>query len=244
MTTGKAEFRIKMSDRKCKYLSCLVLLSVICLSSGCSTTDREVNLNTSPGVQVDAVPPGGGSLIEDQDEDDDYEFAKEYSAKQIKEYSEKVGLAPLSKKSTFNGFEFRIWTNLGCLDDPKLLVVRSSVDGQAFKDNASFFEMDRSAEPFKFRKEHLAEPKSGWNKMLFELRGRLTTPKGLVPDPQFPLERDECIILLEVLDKGEYRLVLYGQHTSFPDGKRLIEVCNYLASEFNVDMHCAGESRP
>ncbi len=72
--------------------------------------------------------------------------------------------------------------------------------------------------------------------MLFEVRSRLTTPKGLVRDPNFDLNRDEPVILLEVLDKGEYRRVFYGQNTSFQDGKKLIELCNYLASEFDVDM--------
>lgn len=74
--------------------------------------------------------------------------------------------------------------------------------------------------------------------MLFEMRKRLTTPKGLVRDPQFDLNRDEPVILLEVLDKGEYRSVFYGQNTTFQDGKRLIEVGDYLASEFDVDMVC------
>ena len=76
--------------------------------------------------------------------------------------------------------------------------------------------------------------------MLFEVRSRLTTPKGLVRDPQFSLNRDEPVILLEVLDKGEYRRVFYGKNTTFQDGKRLIEVCDYLASEFGVNMECCG----
>ena len=31
---------------------------------------------------------------------------------------------------------------------------------------------------------------------------------------------------------------VYGQNTSFQDGKRLIELFDYLASEFDVNMDC------
>lgn len=226
-----------MSNRGIKYVWRSVLLSVltsliILLPTGCSAPDQGVNRNTNDNVQVNAGLPSGGDLIEN----DSYEFAEEYSVKLIEEISEKLGLVLLPKTAKTGEFEFRIWTNLGSLNDPKLLTVRSS----AGENNAYFFDIDKHADPLKFRREQLAVPKSGWNKMLFELRSRLTTPKGLVRDPQFPLERDEGLILLEVLDKGEYRLVLYGQNTSFPDGKRLIEVCNYLGSEFDINMHCRG----
>ena len=74
--------------------------------------------------------------------------------------------------------------------------------------------------------------------MISEVRSRLTTPKGLVRDPQFKLGRDEPVILLEVLDKRDYRRVFYGKNIASPDGKRLIEVCDYLSSEFDVHMDC------
>lgn len=74
--------------------------------------------------------------------------------------------------------------------------------------------------------------------MLSEVRNSLTTAGGFARDPKFSLERDEGVILVEVLDKAEYRRVLYGHNTRFPDGKRFIEVCNYLASEFDADMDC------
>ncbi len=149
-------------------------------------------------------------------------------------------LPPLSKAARSEVFEFRIWTNLGGLSDPKLLRVYSINSGNS----GSIFDLTREKGSLELRKkEPLPAPLSGWNKMLFEVRSRLSTPKGLVREPQFSLNRDEPLIVLEVLDKGDYGRVLYGRGTTFPDGKRLIEVCNYLASEFAVDMDCGGERR-
>ena len=226
-----------VSDRGIKCLWSSVLLSVlmsfvILLSTGCLATDQRVNRNTNESVQANADLASGGDLIEI----DDYESADEYLENLIKEISPKLGLAKLPKNARPEEFEFRIWTNLGGLADPKLLIVRLS----GTENNAYFFDIHRALDPIRFRREHLAGPKSGWNRLPFELRSRLTTPKGLIREPQFRLSRDEPVILLEVLD-GEYRRVFYGQNTSFPDGKRLIEVCGYLSSEFDVDMDCHGE---
>ena len=80
--------------------------------------------------------------------------------------------------------------------------------------------------------------------MVFELKSRLTTPRGLVQDPHFSLERDEPLIVLEVVGREEYSRVFYGQYTSFPDGKRLIDVCEYLAGEFDIGMDCRTASTP
>lgn len=234
----------RSAARSGKYISfsavsalSILAFFVILISTGCPATDRGVNRNANESVQVNAGLPSGGYLIED---DDFYESAEEDSVKLVKEISEKLGLAPLPKTAKPGEFEFRIWTNLGSLGDPKLLIVRSNFS--AGENNADFFDINKHADPLKFRKEQLAGPKSGWNRMIFEVRSRLTTPKGLVRDPQFRLERDEGLILLEVLDKEEYRRVIYGQNTSFQDGKRLIEVCNYLASEFDINMRYRGSS--
>jgi hypothetical protein len=205
---------------------------IILLSSGCLSTEQGVNRNTNQGGQINADAPSGGHLIEN----DSYESADEYCEKLIKEISPKLGLTLMPKTPRPEEFEFRIWTNLGSLGDAKMLIVRSSRK----ENHAYFFDIKRALDANRFRTEQLASPKSGWNRMLFEVRRQLTTPKGLVRDPQFDLDRDEGLILLEVLDKEEYRRVLYGQNTSFQDGKRLIEVCDYLSSEFDVDMDCNG----
>lgn len=207
---------------------------LILLSSGCLSIDRGVNRNTNGSIQVNADLPSGGDLIEI----DSYEFVDELIAKDIKKISQKLGLAPLPKTGRPEEFEFRLWTNSGGLVEEKLLTVH--FDG--IDNNAYFFEINSRSDSIRFRREQLASPKSGWNRMIFEMKSRLTTPKGLVRDPQFDLDRDEPLILLEVLDKGEYRRVFYGHYTSFPDGKRLIEVCEYLASEFDVNLACRGES--
>jgi len=237
-----------MSNRGIKYLLRSDLLSVltsfvILLSTACLTTDQGVDRNTNESVQASPALPSGGALIEE--EDDGYKFVEESSARQIREICAKLGLAPLPKTAKPGKLELRIWTNLDdIVANRKLLIVRSGVSATAFVNDAYFFDMEKNADPLKFQKQHLTSPRSGWNKMLFDMRNKLTTPRGLVRDPDFPLERDEDLILLEVLDKGEYRLVLYGHKTSFPDGKRLIEVCNYLASEFDLDMNCRGKSGP
>jgi hypothetical protein len=217
-------------------LSVLTTL-VVLLSTGCPATDQMAGRNTNETRPVNADLPSGGDIIEI----DRYEWADDGLEDLIKDISPKLGMAPLTKASRPEEFEFRIWTNLAGLGDPKLLGIRSS----SSENNAFFFDMNRGADTIKLRRDHLANPKSGWNKMLFAVRSRLTTPKGLVRDPQFQLRRDEPVSLLEVLDKGEYRRVFYGQNTSFQDGKRLIEVCDYLASEFDVNMDCyGGRTRP
>lgn len=225
-----------MSNRgiKCVWSSVLVSIltsCVILLSSGCLATDQGVNRNTFI-VPVNTDVPSGGHLIEI----DSYEVVEEHLVKDIEKISQKLGFAPLPKTAQSEKFELRIWTNLGGLGDPKLLGVRSN----GTENNAYFFDMNRHAEQIKLRREHLASPKSGWNRMPFEVKSRLTTPKGLARDPNFDLNRDEPVILLEVLHREEYRRVFYGQNTSFADGKRLIQVCEYLTSEFEVDMNCGG----
>lgn len=206
---------------------------IILLSSCCLFSDKQVNRNTNESVQVNPNLPSGGDLIEI----DAYEFAKEGLTADIKKISQELGLFPFPKTARTEELEFRLWTELGGLGDAKLLTVRSSGN----MNNAYFFDIGSALNPTRFRKKPLAKPKSGWNRMLFEVRSRLTTPKGLVRDPQFSLSRDEPVILLEVLDKGEYRQVFYEQYTSFQDGKKLIELCDYLSSEFGVDMDCHGD---
>lgn len=231
--------KLKSGETEIEYCLAwrLVLLSVlmsfiILLSSGCLSTDREVNRNTNQASQVNADVPSGGDLIEI----DSYELVEEHLTTDIKEILPKLRLAPLPKTARPEKFEFRLWSNLGGLGDAKLLIFRSSGNEK----HADFFDINSRTDPIRFRKEQLASPKSDWNRMLFEMRNRLTTPKGLVRDPKFELARDEPLILLEVLDREEYRRVFYGRNTSFKDGKRLIELCDYLSSEFDVNMDCHG----
>jgi len=214
-----------------------ILSLMVLLASGCTCTDQRghrntnVNRNTNENAQVTFDPERSGDLIEI----DLYEWTDGYLGGLIKEISPKLGLSSLVKApARAEGFEFRLWTDLAALPDPKVLGVRASGKDK----NAYFYDMDGVSYTAKSRKEHLVEPKSGWSALISDVRTRLSTPKGLVRDPRFRLQRDEPVILLEVLDKGNYRRVFYGKDTSFPDGKRLIDVCDYLASEFDVDMDC------
>jgi hypothetical protein len=224
-----------MSRHPAKCLGSLILLSVVTFLvvlrlAGCLATDHSVNRNANTSVQVNSNLPSSGDLIET----DLYEFADQDLGNLIEEISPRLGLAPLAKTDPARQFEFRIWTNLGGLADPKLFGVRfNGTDNDAY-----FFEINRHPYSIKLRQDHLGNPKSGWNRTVFEVRSRLTTPKGHVRDPQFELMRDEPVILLEVLDKGEYRRVFYGKGTAFPDGKRLMQVCDYLSAEFELDLEC------
>lgn len=225
-----------MVQRYTKCLRRLVLSSILALAillvAGCLSNDQIVTRNTNLSVTAPPELPSGGRLIEI----DPYEAADTYLANDMETLLPKLRLSPLPQTARPNEFMFRMWTNLGGLVDPKLLGFDfNGIDNEAF-----FFKMDRGAYA-KSRRERLEAPKSGWNKMISELKSRLTTPKGLVRDPQFSLQRDEPLILLEVVDREEYSRVLYGKHTSFPDGKRLIEVCDYLAVEFGIDLNCRSE---
>lgn len=208
-----------------------ILASFILLSSGCPFVDQDATRNTNESGQVNTDIPTGRLI-----EVDSYTSVEDSLVKGIKKIYIKLRLAPLPETAQPEEFEFRLWTNLGGLGDAKLLVVRLTVNDK----HAYFFDIHKAMDPIRFRKENLASPKSDWNELPYQVRSRLTTPKGLVRDPQFPLARDEPLILLEVLDKEEYRRVFYGQNTSFADGMRLIALCDYLANEFGVDMACRG----
>ena len=203
------------------------------LTSGCGVADKPVNINNSESTHVNDEVPAGGDMIQI----DRYEAVDGSFEEIIKDLCKTIGLSPLSQMARHEDFELRLWTKLGALADPQLLGIHSNGN----QNNGYFFKINRSPYSIKIGRPQLETPKSGWNKVLFEVRNRLTTPRGLLRDPQFDLNRDEPAILLEIQDKGEYRRVLYGQNTSFSDGKRLIDVCEYLTSEFNVDMDCTGD---
>ena len=219
-----------MSNRVIKCLKGAVLGAVLTSLVVLLALGQRVNRNTNESVPIKADFPNDDPHLDG----DFYDFAEKYSVKLIKKFSDKLGLAPLSTTAKSGVFEFRIWTNLGSLADPKLLIVRSTTAGN----NAYFFDIDRHADPIKFRKEQVASPNSGWNKILYDVRSSLTTPTSLTRDPKFSLERDEGVILLELRDNDKYRRVLYGHNTRFPDGKRSIEICKYMASEFDANMDC------
>lgn len=224
-----------MINQIIKFFGIAVLISALTflaafLSAGCLVSGQKVNQNSDERVQVTADLPAEGDFIEI----DLYESSENHLENLVGEISRILELTPLPKTAQPEELEFRVWTNLGGLGNPKLLGVRSV----GTDNNAYFFDINRHPFSIKLRRDRLAVPKSGWEKMLFELKSRLITPKGLVRDPQFRLNRDEPLILLEVLDKGEYRRVFYGQRTTFQDGRRLIHVCEYLASEFAVSLNC------
>ncbi len=211
-------------------ISALLTGFVVLVSIGCSVTDQKVNRNENETLQPNHSIPSDGALIEF----DFYQAVDTDLEHQLNEISPRLGLVPLAKANRLEGFEFRLWTELAARGDPKLLGMSST----GSETNAYYFEMDRNADSIKSRREHLPSPKSGWNRMLLDLRTRLQTPKGLARDPNFDLNRDEPVIVLEVFDKGDYRRVIYGHNSSFPDAKRLIHVCDYLAAEFDVEMGC------
>ncbi len=212
------------------WILTLLTVFVVLVSTGCLATDQKANRHENQALQPNPNIPSDGALIEF----DFYQAVDNDLEDRLNKICPRLGLIPLSKANRPEGFEFRLWTKLAARGDPKLLGMSST----GSETNAYYFEMDRNADSIKSRREHLPSPKSGWNRMLLDLRTRLQTPKGLARDPNFDLNRDEPVIVLEVFDKGDYRRVFYGHNSSFPDAKRLIHVCDYLAAEFDVEMEC------
>ncbi|MDM7921067.1 MAG: hypothetical protein QUS14_02115 [Pyrinomonadaceae bacterium] len=179
-------------------------------------------------IQPQADGPSGGAMILE----DTYDLVKKRVIPDVAEISQGIRLDPINGPRRKDDLEFRIWTKFGGTGDAKTLGVRSS-EGRY---SAYFFETDGTKAVA--GSKDLPAPRSPWTKLLFEVRSRLTTPLGLVRDPEFSLSRHEPLIVLEVFDAGEYQMVFYGHLTKFKDGKRLISVCEYLAGEFDVDLDC------
>lgn len=212
--------------RNVAVISTFLCLTV--LSAGCWSADQGSGQNLNAARLPESEGTSGGPMILR----DRYDIVREYLVKDIADISRNLGLASLNRPGRKDDMELRIWTKLGGIVNAKLLGVRSS-EG---KYSAYFFETDGKTALAENR--NLPAPRSPWTKMLFEVGSRLTTPKGLERDPNFAMIRDEPVIVLEVLDKGEYDLVFYGHFTTYEDGERLISVCEYLAGEFGVDPEC------
>lgn len=207
--------------------------NIIVLSPGCSFTG-EVNSETNKIGQVNSNVLKRVDSIEKQPNNDIENDIK----KEIKEFSLKQGLVPLPKTTQRNGFDLRLWINLGMPEDEKLLIVHTSESGN----HTYFYHLRETADdPSRLHKEVIADPKNGWNTLQSEISNRLATPKRLVLDPQFHITRHEGVISLEVVEKGEYQFVFYGHHSSFDDAVRLINLCEYLSSEFGINIDCRGE---
>lgn len=203
---------------------------VVLHCTGCKSAEQRIEQNRSQNSAANDDVPSGGDLIEA----DAYEYVAEGIDLETKTISKEIGLPPMEADGRNETLVFRLWSNFGGLGNARLLSIRTG----PYESDAEFFEIYSRSDPLAAHCEKPAGPRSGWNEMRFELRNRLTTPKGLVRDPNFELQRDEPLIVLEVFDKGEYRRVFYGMNTSFADGKRLISVCEFLAIEFGVDMDC------
>lgn len=221
--------RINNPLGRCTFF-CLLVFLLIQLATNCSVVDPGVNQITNENRPAIIDSPTDRDLMEI----DHYESADEYFETLMEEIVPKLGLVPLQKTDGDGEFELRIWTNLGGLHDPRLFGVRV----KGVENNAYFFYLSRDGNQIKERKEHIANPKSGWDRVLYEVTNRLITTKSLVRDPQFSLDRDETVILLEVRDKREYHRVFYAHGTSFGEGKRLIEACEYFGHEFDLDLNC------
>jgi hypothetical protein len=207
---------------------------IIILLSGCSFTDQggnqntnnagRANFNVTERVDFDEKPPN--NLTEN-----DIKGI-------IRAASRKMRLGPLTKSARRNGFELRLWINLGLVDDEKLLIVRT---GES-RNYAYFYQFLETADALRRSPiEILADPQNGWSNLQSEVSNRLATPKRLVLDPQFHITRHEGLISLEVVEKAEYQFVYYGHHSSFDDAMRLINLCEYLSGEFGVDIDCRGK---
>lgn len=206
---------------------------ILSMSSGCLFIDQGTGQETSDAVQVNT----DNKNLDDLDKNDSNKIVEYHSQRDIKEFSRLLRLDPLMRTAQAEGFEFRLWINLGMPGDEKLFRIRSS-GGNSY---AYFNHLRRVVDPTSFRQKPLSSPKSGWNSVVTEIGSRIDTPTRLALDPKFDLSRHEGVIWLEFVEKGKYQVVYYGHHTSFGDGVRLINLCKYLSDEFGVDTDCRGE---
>jgi len=206
--------------------------NIIVLSSGCSFTDEVTETNKTFQANSNVTKP------DDSIKKQPNNLTENDIKGIIQGLSKKIRLVPLIKTVRRNGFELRLWINLGMPDDEKLLIVRTDENGNY----AYFYQFRATADaPRRPPKEVLANPKDGWNTLQSEISNRLATPKRLVPDPQFYISKHEGLICLEVVEKGEHQFVFYGHHSSFEDALRLINLCEYLSGEFGIDIDCRGK---
>jgi len=211
------------------------LISILVVSSACVGSDRGSANNTNQVIfEVAEVPSGGPIILSDR-----YEYLDRSVERDLVLLAKDLGLPELPKNPDPERFEFRLWTNLGGLGDGRVLAVRA--DGTEFRADFCAFRFQvggAKIDKTKIDKKKLGEPRSGWHRIAYPFTSRLTTPQGLRRDPNFELQRDEPIILLEVVHRGEYGRVFYGQDTKFADGVKLKEACEFLAGEFSVDLDC------
>jgi hypothetical protein len=218
-----------------RVITGIALAAAICgmALAGCGVGEERDEPGATPVVQQAEALPSGGPIIEV----DAYDWIDRSLDKDLASLAKELELPELPEKPDPDRFEFRLWTGLGGLIDSRVLAVRA--DGREFRaDYVVYGWRDGGMKVIEKRK--LDEPRSGWNGIAFPFTSRLTTPQGLRRDPYFDLQRDEPIILLEVVQRGEYRRIFYGQSTKFADGVKLKETCEYIAEEFSVDLQCYG----
>lgn len=154
------------------------------------------------------------------------------------EIASQVQLKPLSADKAGNKFEFRLWTNVGNFFEKILIVNKTANEARA-----SFFDVERSGNSLKFNTKYVTAPRSGWENFFRTIREHrgVQVPLPLNLDPPTRPVRDEGLVFLEILDHGNYDFVYCGQLTTSFDGKRLLDLCEYMSREFNVHLDCLGK---
>lgn len=230
-SSTRDEMIVQRPIKKERQLTKIIMaISVFCLLCSCTPAGHEKPPNSNQIVLEVAEVPNGGFVIEL----DRYDTTDEAIGAVLESHCRLLGLPKLDRNADPEHFEFRLWTNLEGLGDTRLLAVRS--DG--VENRGDFFALRTHGGDTKSEKRKLAQPRSGWHNIAFPFTSRLTTPQGLRREPVFEIGRDEPLILLEVVQRGEYRRIFYGQLTKFPDGVKLMETCQFLAVEFGVELDC------
>lgn len=213
----------------------IALAVAICgmVLAGCGGSEERAGPGAMPVVREAEALPSGGPIIEE----DAYDWIDRSLDEDLVNLAKELELPELPDKPDDDRFEFRLWTGLGGLIDSRVLAVRA--DGREFRANYVVRGW-RDGGMKVIEKRKLGEPRSGWNGIAFPFTSRLTPPHGLRRDPNFDLQRDEPLILLEVVQRGAYRRIFYGQRTKFADGVKLKEACEYIADEFSVELQCYG----
>lgn len=163
----------------------------------------------------------------------------------IEETSRKFDLQNLKNKRLLEDeIEIRIWAGVS----PGIVLNCFILRGKNNKWEATLFYVDADDKGLKKNKQGkfivnkkiLSEPKSSWetvNNYLMEKGVRVPLPYMWDEKKQFAVY-DEGSVSLEIKKWKNYNLISYGELTKTSDGKTVIEVCNYLGSEFGIELGC------
>ncbi len=182
----------------------------------------------------EAFQPGKSIVQANSEVNTDYRLFR----RAVKAESQKLALKNLSESDSRN--EVRIWVGFGLIT-PRCFILKR----EGGSDSATYYSTEPDpAATARARKTSLVtltlkSPKSGWNdfEAFLKAKGVDSTIK-LIADVDYSADPDSEAIVIEVKSHAGYNMVFFPADTKSPDGRKAIEVCHKIESEFNVRMGC------